>query len=635
MLRAIRETLSGWVLIVIVVILALPFALFGVNSYFDTNISNYVAKVGEEEITSTDLTRALTNERNYFRQILGEDADLSFMNTPERKRATLDRLVDAELARQDAESAGITVPPSRLQEQILAIEAFQVAGQFNGDQYLRVLQANGQTRAGFEESLIDDTLRSEISNELRASSLITEAEIDAHVRLRDQTRSFSSITLVGADVSIEEEVSDEQAQAYFDENSADFMRPEQVMVDYVEINADQLVAEQQPSDEDLQELYESQSLRFVTPEQRLASHILINIDGSDADAERAALAAAEAAKRRVDDGEDFAEVAKAVSADIGSAEQGGELGWLERGITDPSFEAALFELEAGAVSDPVRGADGYHVILAREIRPEQAKPFAEVRAELAAEWTQNRRELAFNEVSGQLVDEINANPKSLQRAADALKLEVKRSDYFERGFAPGLFADASLREAAFDDLAIKRNMVSEPIVIAPEHLVVLQVVEHKPTEPKSFEEVKAQVITAIQTQRRADALKLKAEAIDERLAGGETLESVATELEKTVNSADSVVRTAANQDPRALAEVFKLTRPDAQPVRTVVELSPQEWLAVELSAVTDGDPAALDEAARDTVRQQLSNHWASLEFSGYLEHLRAQTEIDINENQIP
>ena len=635
MLRAIRETLSGWVLIVIVVILALPFALFGVNSYFDTNIATYVAKVGEKEITPSDFSQALNTERNYYRQILGADADLSFMNTPERKRATLDRLVDGELARQDAEAAGITVPPGRLREQILAVEAFQVAGQFNGDQYLRVLQANGLTRAGYEESLVEDTLKSEISTQLRASSIITDAEIDRFVRLRDQTRSFNSVVLLGVDAEIDSEVSDEQAQAYFDEHSADYMRAEQVMVDFVEIKADDLVADQEPTEEELQTLYHDQSTRFVTPEQRLASHILISIEGSDAEAERAALSKAEEVKARLDGGEEFAALAKEVSSDIGSSEQGGDLGWLEKGITDPSFEAALFELEAGAVSDPVRGADGYHLIQLREIRPEQAKPFAEVREELAAEWKQNRRDQAFNELSGKLVDEVNANPKNLQRAADGAKLTVQKSPLFERGFATGLFANPSVREAAFNDLAIKRNMVSDPIVVAPEHLVVLQVSEHKPTEPKAFDEVKEQVIVTIQNERRAEALAAKAAALKERLKGGEGLSAVAAELGKPLNEVSAVVRSAANQDGRILAEVFKLPRPGEQPVRDVVELSPQEWLAIELTAVADGDPSSLDEAARESVRQQISNHWATLEFAGYLEHLRAVTEIDINEKQIP
>lgn len=635
MLQAIRDTLSGWVLIVIVILLALPFALFGVNSYFDTNISTSVAKVGETEITPDELSRAINNERNYFRQILGADADLDFLNTAERKRATLDRLVDAELARQDALEAGIAVPAGRLRERILAVDAFQVAGQFDNDQYLRVLASNGLTTARYEKSIVDETLQAEISTQLRASSILSDAEIDGHIRLRDQTRTFGSIMLLGAEIDASSEVSDEQAQVYFDANSADYMRAAHVIVDYVEIKADDLVADEQPTERALRDEYEDQSARFVTPEQRLASHILIEIDGSDAEAERAALVQAEAAKIRLDEGEDFAEVAKLVSADIGSAEQGGDLGWLELGITDPAFEAGLFELALGEVSAPIRGAGGYHLILLRELRAEQAKPFEDVRAELSSEWAQNHREEAFNTLSGKLVDQVNANPKSLQRAADAVELPVQRSAQFESAFATGLFSDPALRTAAFDDLAIKRNRVSEPIVIAPEHLIVLQVAEHQPIAPKSFDDVKDQVIAAIQAQRRAELLAAQAKTLGDRLQAGESVVVIAEELGKAPNLAEAVVRTTPGQDPRALAEVFKLRRPGAEPVREAVKLSEQEWLLIELTGAVDGDPSGLDDAGRESVRQQMNNHWATLEFSGYLEHLRSVTEIEIDESRIP
>jgi peptidyl-prolyl cis-trans isomerase D len=638
MLQTIREKLSGWVLFLIVGILIVPFAFLGIGDYFSSSIPTYVAKVGEDEIAPDRVRQALDRQRQQYRSTFGEEIDLSFLGTPEAKRRLLDQLVDQTLLHQDGLRAGIVVPPERLRAETTEIPAFQVAGQFDPDLYARVLAANNMTPRGFQAEQAKDITTREISTHLADSVGVSEAEVNTYLKLRDQKRSFDHLLLSGADEQIDETVTDEAIAALYEDKKSEYMRPERLSVDYVEIRGEALVAEREPTGEDLQSTYEEQKSRFVQPARSLTSHILVALaSGADADAERAALQKAQDLRQRIVDGkESFEAVAREASEDPGSAGQGGDLGWIEPGLTDPAFEEALFALEAGAISEPVRGADGYHIIQAREVEPERGKSFEEVREELRTEWIADERYRAFNELAGRLLTAVNANPRSLQSAAATVELPLQRSELFSADQGEGMFADPRLRAAAFDDTVKERGVVGDPVQLSDEHVVVMQRAELVAAEPQPLAEVADALRARILADRRAAALKVRAEALRAQLAGGMSLASVAAELGKQLSSAEGVLRTASEPDSRIVREVFKLARPAATASRLeLVELSEQELLVVELKSVTDGDPSLADAAARAQVREQLERHWSSGEGVGYLEFLRAGTDIEINESRIP
>lgn len=638
MLQTIREKMSGWVLFLIVGILIVPFAFLGIGDYFNTTIPTYVAKVGEQEISADQVRQAMENQRRQYRSMFGEEVDLSFLNTPDQKRRMLDQLVDQALLFQDGQMAGITVPPARVREETMAIPAFQVDGQFDQNQYARVLAANGLTPVGFQADQAREIATREISGALSNTASVSDAEVNAHLRLRDQRREFSYVSFAGTEESIDEAISDEQLAEYYAAHSDQFMRPEQLIVDYVEVSGASVAAASEPTEEDLQKVYESQKERFLQPARALTSHILVSLaEGADAEAERAALEKAQGLRQRITDGEAFEAVAREASEDPGSAEQGGDLGWIEQGdFFDPAFAEALFLLEAGVLSEPVRGSNGYHLILAREMEAERGRSFEEVREELRSEWSEDQRYRLFNDLAGRLLSAVNANPRSLQGAAAEVELPLQRSEPFSANQGSGLFADPRLREAAFAEIVKDRGVVSEPIQLGEEQVVVLQRAELKPAEARPLEEVSEEIRALMLAERRSEALKARADGFAERISAGADLASLAAELGKDVIDAGLVGRNAAETDGRILAEVFKLSLADsAQPLLAVVELGEQERALVELRAIVAGDPAAVDQATRDQVRQQLAQHWSQSEAAGYLELLRAQTEIEINEARLP
>lgn len=634
MLQTIREKFSGWILIIIMGLLLVPFALFGINNYFQAQVEAYVAKVNETEITQQQLQERLDLQRRQMRQMLGEDADLGFVESADNKRRVLDALIDEELRYQDARASGIEVPAAKLQSEILAIDAFKPAGSFDQDTYVAVLRNMNMTPAMFQQRVLRDLSAREIVMRMNESAFVTEAEIDSWLRLQNQTRSYASVILRAAEETVPAPTEEDIARDY-EARKDELKTPEMVILEYVEVKADAIEIPT-PSEEELKARYDDMKDRYVVPEQRLASHVLVEVaSGADAEAQKAALAKAEQLLAEVRGGKDFAEVAKASSDDIGSREQGGDLGWIEQGSNDPAFDEALFKLEAGQVSEPVLGASGYHLIQLREVRAESRRPFEDVRAEIESEYRSSEQESRYNDLAGQLVDEIHRDPQSLSGPAGKLGLEVKRTAPFARSGGSDIAANPAVVEQAFSELVLERAQTSDLIDIAKNHVVAIRVAERKPPEARTLEQVRAEIVARLQLEAQRKQLADKVKALEARMLAGETLDAIATELGKTPEVADAVVRTAGNQDPRVLDQVFRLPRPAAgAPLRKALELVGNEYALVELRAVVDGDPKSAEKEARDAARTQLVAQWRDAESRAYVAALRKQAQVVVAEDRL-
>ena len=190
---------------------------------------------------------------------------------------------------------------------------------------------------------------------------MTDADVDTYLRLRDQRRDFRFVKLDAP--AADDRRQRRGDQTYYTEHSQDYVTPERVALDYVELDASKLEVSTQPDDAALKERYEKDKTRYVSAEQREAAHILVKVGGKGGpDDQKAALAKAGEIATEAKGGKDFAELAKQSSEDLGSKNQGGDLGWLEKGTTDEAFEAALFAINKGDISDPVLSAEGYHII---------------------------------------------------------------------------------------------------------------------------------------------------------------------------------------------------------------------------------------------------------------------------------
>jgi peptidyl-prolyl cis-trans isomerase D len=636
MLQALREKMTGWVALVVIGLMIIPFAFFGVGDYFSARSENWVAKVGDTEISPDQLRQRTEEFRAQMRNMMGDAFDARYFEQPEVRRQVLDRLIEEEVLMQASAQMGLEVPAARLREEIASIPAFQVGGVFDREQYTYLLSMQGMSPALFQQRMLRDIVVQEIPREIAASALVTETDVDRYLALREQTRDFRYVR-VAAPIVVEDAADEEDLQAWYSANLDRFMQPEQITIEYVEIHERDIEVDTSIDESELRRRYEEQRVRFVEEEQRLISHILVQVaPDADAAAQKQALERAQAlAERAREEGADFAEIAREASEDIGSRGVGGELGWLERGMTHASFEDAAFSAERGVVTDPVLSPDGYHIILVQDVSEERGKSFEEVRHELEREILEGERERRFAEVSGELMDLVFRDPTSLVPVSESLRLEIRTEGPFTRMAGVGVAAHPEVLRAAFSDSVLLDGLTSDPIETDIGHALVLRVKEHVPAAPRPFEEVREQVAAGMRAEARALAARERVDALMARLQSGEaSLEALAEELEVDVVNAEGIGRNAVNHDSRLLAEVFRLPHPAESPHQALVALAGDAYALVELTGVTAGDPAAVDAAARRQARETLASGASMGETRAFIEALKARSRIRVADDRL-
>ncbi len=639
MLLKLREKTTGWIAGAIVALLIVPFALVGIGDYFSTAVESWVAKVGESEISQDQFRARFEEYRQQMRRSMGASYDAAQMEQASVKRRVLDRMVDEELLRQSAERLGMTVPAARLQKEIGGISAFQVDGRFSADQYRLLLTAQNMTPRGFESRLRQDLLASAIPENVVGTGFATVADVERFIALRDQQRDLQYIVIEPPALEQIAEPGADEVQAYYDGNAARYMTEEQATIEYVVLDQNAVAQSDIVADEStLRQRYDENRSRYVEPEQRLASHILIRVPANaDADTQRAAQERAAAlAEQAQAAGADFAELARSHSEDPGSKAAGGDLGWLEQGMTDPAFESALFALNEGEVSQPVSSSEGWHVIQLRDLREGKERPFEDVRPELEQEFLAGERERRFNDLAGRLVDAIYRDPTSLQSAADELGLELQQAGPFGRaGGETALTAESAVLDAVFSQEVLIEGNVSDLLDLGDGRMVAVRVTEHLRSQPIPLDQVREQVAAELRAERRAEQAEQRAEALLAQLRDGTSFETVAAEAEVQVQTASDIRRTAIDVDQAIVAEAFRVPHPDAGSASFArVELGGDRQALLAVTEVVDGDPQAVSAAERSALSEQLAQVVASVELEGLMQALREQLPVRIAEERL-
>lgn len=649
MLQSIREKTSGWIAVVILGLVIITMAFFGIESYVFGGADSYAAKVegpakflgygGQvREISTVEFRERFDRVRQQERTAKGEAFDPTAFESLQKKREILDQLVDEALLGLVAEKEGLVLPKSAVQKEIMGIQAFQMAGRFDPKQYQLVLGAQNMTPLQFEKLITADLIQRMLPEELMSSSFVSDAELDAYLRSSRQTRDIRFVELPPV-LPAMTPPTQADIKAWYDGHLAGYRSAEQVAIEYVELNAAAMPVTTVADEANLRERYESVKARYGTVDQRIASHILVKVD-EKATAAQVAAAQAKAtdlAKKARAPGADFAGLARANSDDVGSKDAGGDLGPVEKGVFGDDFDKLFFAMEPGQVSDPVRLADGFHVVLYRERVVGNAKPFEDVRAELEAEMLESERERIFNDVAGQLVDRIFDDPTALAPAAKALNLPVRRTALFSATAGEGIAALPQVRKAAFSDPQKTERQVSDPIEIGSNHTVVVHVIDHRPAAALPMASIRDRIVNDINADRIAQATKQAAEQLLARARKGETLDGIATSIGRTVSDLPGLQRQSPNpQLQMAVDEAFRQPRPVAGKPRPVglVTVGPNQFLLSEVVAVKDGDLSTLDAKTRADLKKQFAQMRGSVDARAFVQALRKQYKIIVAEDRL-
>ena len=635
MLQAMRNKMHGWPSIVLLGVCVFAMSFFGIETYFMSHTDSFVAKVGKHEISQRDFQDRVNQLRQQTSAEQGDKFDPSIFEKPEIKQQILDGLIDQQILLQANDDWGMRVADQSVRDYIAAIPEFQLNGQFDPTSYRAWLASQRKTPDMFEQDIRASMATQLLPNAISDSTIVSDAQIDRFVSLITQSRDVRYVEIPQPALADDSQVSDAQIAAYYKAHLADYMKPEQVSVKYIEVNGADLKPDAEPTDEELHKRYEEEKQRFVQPEQRLVSHILINVPANATpEQQKAALARADKIASQAN-ADDFAKLAEQDSQDLGSKRQGGDLGWLEKGVTNPAFDSALFALQKGQISKPVLSPDGYHIIWLRDIRSGDSKPFAEVRDQLVKESVDAARDRKYNEVAGKMSDNTYQNPTSLEPAAVALDIPVKSTSLFSRKGGEGLAANPKVVAAAFSDDVLVQGNNSGLIDLGNDHSVVIHVDQHEPSVARPLADVSADVKKKILDERVAAAAKTLSEQALARLNKGDALTDVASSLKATVKTVSEATRQNAVVPAPLLRQAFLLPHPKAdKPSFASVLMDDGSYALLAVDKVQDGDPSKFPPQQRAIIAQQMTQAYGTETRNELIDVLKAKAEIKINKNMM-
>jgi peptidyl-prolyl cis-trans isomerase D len=636
MLQALRNKIHGWPAAIVLGVSVFAVAFFGIESYFVSRVDTYVAKVGDHEISQQDWQ----NRMNELRQQIAANPNSPFtvadLEKPELKQQVLDGMIGRALLEKANTDLGLQVADASVRETIGSDPGFAVNGQFSPDAYKAILSMQGMSPAMYEAKVRGDLGNQIIPQAIYTTTLVSDADVDAFFRLQLQQRDLRFVELPRPSLT-DATVADGDIDAFYKSHLADYTTPEQVSVQYLEVKqADLKIGE--PTDAQLHEFYDKFKQRYAQPEQRQVSHILIDVpknatpDQQKAALEKAKKIAAEATP------ENFAKLAAENSEDLGSKRTGGDLGWLEKGVANAAFDTALFSMKKGEISkEPVLSPEeGYHIIWVRDAREGDAKPFADVRSQLAADWAKGEGERLYNERAGQLADLAERNPGSLDAAAKELGVEIRTTPMFGRDGGEGLSADPKFKAAAFADDVLNQGNNSSLVQVDKGDAVVMHLSKHAAAAPKNLADVRDVVRQRILDERVDAMAKKQADELVAQLAKGGDIAALAKAPVRTVTALERSKLAATKDVPQPILQrAFTLPHPvDGKPSWSVVQTGGGTYAVVAVDKVADGDLSKIAKADRDGLRGQMTDAMAKAATIEYIDALKARGEIKIAQDRM-
>lgn len=645
MLQSIRDRAQGWLAWVIVGLIIVPFALWGMQEYIGNDSDVNIARVGGyfdgTDISQREFQQVYEQQRQRIRSLLGDNSDL--LDEAKIKQTVIESLISNEVLRRSTRELGLRVSNAQLAGEIQSMQEFQDNGQFSKTVFLEQLRAAGLTPEGFEARVRDSLLTEQLNAGITSMTLVTQGELDEAIRLKNQQREIGYLILPWKNFEKQVTVDEAAVKKYYDEHRNNLVNPEQVSIEYLELSVNDLAKNIQSDEQELRKLYEEQRASFAVEERRRASQIVISPE-KDGDAEALAAASVKAGElvKRLQAGEDFAKLAKEYSKDATTANAGGDLGFVTKGSLDPNVDQSLYALKPGELSQPVKSPAGFHILKLTDIKPAHTKPFEEVRADVEEDYRQTKAQEQFFEKSEPLTNFVYENPDTLTVAAKELGLQVVTTELFSRkGMAGNVTSHPKVLNAAFSDEVLGQGYNSEPIEIGENHLIVLRVKEHREASARTLEQERQAITEKLRALAAQDKARAAGVAIQKRLTQDTDPQIIATEYQAEwakagfVGREDTAIKTAGIVNAAfALPKPGKNTPAKKTPVVGGESLVSGDYAVIAVYAVKEGSPAALEAPARLALRRELQRSKAESEYQNFVSELKEETEIVVHQDNL-
>lgn len=637
MLQNLGDKLKGqrWLATVILGLLALIFAIWG--AYGIVNVSfgapDYGLKVNDERISIDTLNRAWQERQAQYQQTLN-GAEMTEAQKTLLQQQLVDEYVRETLLRQRAEQARYRATDAQVREAVRSEPAFQIDGKYDPRAARNMLAQLGMSEERYLAERRQALQIGQLSEAIELSDFLTPAELDRIYALENEQREVRYALLPADHFQAAVKIDDAKIKSWYDSHPNDYLTPESVRLQYAELRLDSIASQLTVTPEQLQAYYDKNQSRYSETEKRHAHHILIALPaGATAATDAAALAKAQQVEAELKAGKDFAELSKKYSADPGSASRGGDLGWADKGTYVASFADALFSMQPGQISDPVKTQYGYHIIRLDEIRPAHVRTLAEAHTQVESEYRRDQAGEIFGDRQEQLQQKLESGGSTdLEALAKQFGLQTGEIRDFTRssGGAP-LGSKQDLIRAVFNDDVVTSSRIAGPVALADDHLVIFKVLEHHAPEPQSIASVRDEIIAAIRKSESTAAARAAADDAVQKLEAGAGMDEVAKTLGVSVAPAAYIARS----DPQLPAQVrqaaFAAPPPAGKPVYRAISLDNGGAAVLALTAIKTGTAGANPQNDEQLITQYMRRDREG-DMHAYLLELQRRATVKTNPN---
>lgn len=617
-LHSIRESATGWFAWVIVILISIPFALWGINSYITPDSNPAIAHVGDYKVTVQEFNNAVQNESKELKGKL-DDALI--------KQVVIEKLVNNRALINFLSDSGMSISKGQVDAAIRQDPSFQLEGQFSSDLYNRYLP-NAYSKSNYRNSMATNLLLEQFSEGINQSAFVTDNEVQHALKLINQKRDISYSIIHAKDFSDKVTISDEEINAYYQNFASQFSNPEQIKLAYLEISRDEMAKNIHVSDEQIEQYYQDNLTQYTQPERRKASHILFLIENDVNDADKKTVKEkAQSVLDKINSGADFATMAKEYSEDSGSAENGGDLGFFGREEMVPAFEDSAYSLNVDEVSALVESSFGYHIIKLTAIEGGTVKPKDTIKEEIV-------KSIQFDEVENAYFEKVEAmqtiayeQPDSLEPVATELNLKIQESELITRtGTKEGLFSHPKLLNIAFSESVLEEGNNSDTIELGNEHVAVIHLVERIPANTKPLEEVKDLIETRLKQDSLTEKAQEQANNLSKQINDGKSFDELSQEHSLIVENSGAVERQDQTVLPEILHKAFTMPR---KMTVTTEKMRNGDIVIIVINSIEEGD-GSKEQPLFESVKSALIRNKANMETSLSVLQIRSESVIDIN-----
>ena len=623
MLDAIRKHTQGWLAKIILALITVPFALFGIDSYLNQAGANVpVAKVNGDKISAQEYSKAVENVRNRLQQD-GQKVDAALLESPELKASVLDGLITKRLVNAEIQKSNFKVSDEIVSQYVIGMPEFQEGGKFSQDLYDKTLAQNHLTPSKFEAGIRNDLLTQQARDGLRKLVFSPKASLEQTLKFANQQRDVSVAEIKSADFLAQSVVRPEQVKAYYELHKAKFKVPEQVKIQFALLSAAGLVHDMKVDDAEIKAFYDANAAKFAGDEQRHASHILISFGNNPTalDKQKAKAKAEEILAEVKKNPKNFEALAIKNSQDPGSAPKGGDLGSFGRGTMVKAFDDVVFTMKPNQISDLVESEYGYHIIKLIGISG-KSQTYDSLKLQIKGDLLFQKAQAKYAELAEDFSNKAYENSGSLDPVAKSFNLQLETSPWMSREDLAKFFKNDRLTALVFSNEVLKEKHNTEAVEVSPNNLVSARVVDYKPSLPRSFDEIKGGIEALLKLEAAAKLAKEKGEAVLATLNQGKEGADLDWITPVTIDR-----KNAQGLSDGVMQHVFKIS-PAKLPAYTGFEEPGKGYTLVKLIGVHSAVTA--NEESVQEANQALKAALEAEYMAAYSKSLKAKSDIVVN-----